>query len=204
MKKIVLLLSVLFMLPMTANAKNGIGLLFGPEGEVEYEKLKAENETLNNGDKEDLKKNFGIHAWFEGEPNGNAVFGGRAAFTTAEGDASEGDYKMIDLGLWSRFTLGPGTTEISLVGSAGVTYGMLEADGEGFEVEGSGIGWHVLAGPMVSLTAGTLPINISVFYTLTSISTFDLELKGNDGSKLDAEYEDVSVSRILASVGANF
>ncbi|MGB0648095.1 MAG: hypothetical protein ACPGQS_13010, partial [Bradymonadia bacterium] len=88
MKKIVVLLSVLFMLPMTASAKNGIGLLFGPEGELEVDKLKTDAGSAD-GDKEDIKKNFGIHAWFEGQPSGNAVFGGRAAFTTAEGDESD-------------------------------------------------------------------------------------------------------------------
>lgn len=202
MKKIVVLLSVLFMLPMTASAKNGIGLLFGPEGELEVDKLKTDAGSAD-GDKEDIKKNFGIHAWFEGQPSGNAVFGGRAAFTTAEGDETDNDYRFFDLGVWSRFTLGPGATEISLVGSAGLTYGMLEGSNEGVDLEGAGIGWHVLAGPMVSLTAGTLPINISVFYSLTSIGTVDAEVSGN-GQKADLEFDDVSVSRILASVGANF
>ena len=202
MKKIILLVSLILMLPMGAHAKNGIGLLFGPEGEIEVDKFKTDTESFD-GDKEDLKKNFGIHAWFEGQPSGNAVFGGRAAFTTAEGDDSENDYRFIDLGIWSRFTLGPGATEISLVGSAGVTYAMLEGSNDGIDLEGSGIGWHILAGPMVSLTAGTLPINLAVFYSMTTIGTLDAELSG-DGQSADVEYDDVSVSRILASVGTNF
>ena len=95
MKKVVLLFSLMLILPMMANAKNGIGLLFGPEGEIEADKIKTDDGSADGG-KEDLKKNFGIHAWFEGQPNGNAVFGGRAAFTTAEGDNSDNDYSFFE------------------------------------------------------------------------------------------------------------
>ena len=199
MKQLMILMTVLLTLPSMAQAKGGLGLLFGPEGEIEVDALRVDGEKFD-GAKEDTKKNFGIHGWFEGEPSGNAVFGGRAAFTTAEGDDSNNEYTFLDVGLWSRFTLGPGATEISFVGSAGMTYGMLEGGDTDANIEGSGIGWHVLAGPMISLTAGTLPVNLGVFYSYTSIGTVDVE----DGAGDEAEFEDVIVSRITASVGVNF
>lgn len=34
MKKIIVLVTLVLMLPMAGHAKNGIGLLFGPEGEI--------------------------------------------------------------------------------------------------------------------------------------------------------------------------
>ena len=203
MKRVcIILLGLLLSLPVAAQPKWGVGLLFGPEGEIEVDKVRSGGETFN-GDKEDTKKNFGVHAWFEGQPSGNAVFGGRVAYTSANGDDSDNDYGFVDAGLWSRFTLGPGATEISIVGSAGVTYGMVEGENGGAKLEGSGIGWHALAGPMVSLKAGTLPINLAVFYSYTSISSVDVELSGG-GDKIEGEFEDVVFSRITASVGVNF
>lgn len=80
---------------------------------------------------------------------------------------------------------------------------MLEGSSDGIDLEASGIGWHILAGPMVSLNAGTLPINLAVFYSMTTIGTLDAEVSGG-GQSADGEFDDVSVSRILASVGANF
>ena len=56
---------------------------------------------------------------------------------------------------------------------------------------------------MVSLKAGTLPINLAVFYSYTSISSVDVELSGG-GDKIEGEFEDVVFSRITASVGVNF
>ena len=199
---VVIILGLLLSLPVAAQTKGGLGLLFGPEGEIEVDSVTTGGQKFD-GAKEDTKKNFGFHAWFEGQPSGNAVFGGRAAYTGTNGDDSDNDYSFVDVGLWSRFTLGPGATEISLVGSAGVTYGMVEGESEGADLEGSGIGWHVLAGPMISLNAGTLPINLSVFYSYTSIGTVDVEVSSG-GSKAEGEFEDVVFSRVTASVGVNF
>ena len=87
----------------------------------------------------------------------------------------------IALSMWDMVSIYARTwsTEISLV----VLRRNLRHGGRqerGADLEGSGIGWHVLAGPMISLNAGTLPINLSVFYSYTSIGTVD---GGEGGSK---------------------
>ena len=56
MKRVcIILLGLLLSLPVAAQPKWGVGLLFGPEGEIEVDKVSSGGETFN-GDKEDTKE----------------------------------------------------------------------------------------------------------------------------------------------------
>lgn len=201
---LILLIGLFFAIGANAQGKKSIGLMFGPEGEVEADDITVEGVSQNASPsdlKSKLKGNFGVFGWFEGPQSGNVAFGGRGAFAFSEIKDSKEEMKLIDLGAWSRLVVSPGATELSLFGSAGLSYILTEGKVDGQTAEGDGLGWHVLGGAMAEFDAGTLRMTASVFYQLTSFGEVEYDVSTNQGN-FTFGLEDSQITRLFFGVGA--
>jgi hypothetical protein len=176
------------------------GMASGDVDEIEV-KAQGQKQTID-GDDEDLESNFGLAATYEFSMSPRITLGPRLAFLTSEGDDSENILRTVDIGGIARFFFNDGQWRAFGAAGLGATYVMLKNDDT--DLEGSGIGYHVLVGGGVQGdVSDSVGFVAGLYFNYQGISSIegDAEIRG---IKVDAEYKDAVASRMLLAAGITF
>lgn len=192
----------------TAHAANGLEaeLLLGVNGEVEADQISCQagcsgSQALSD---EDLEKNFGVAATYERAVKPQLRVGARASYVTGQGDDSDQDLSMANLGGWVRYLIPAGKATVHVGGDLGPTYAMSETMVQGFAMDFSGVGFHVVAGGGVSAPLGQgVEFRGGLYYSYENIGSLEASETINGGT-VKLEVEDLVATRVLLTAGIAF
>lgn len=181
-------------------------LMLGVNGEAEADQISCRSgctgtQALSD---EDLEKNLGVAATYERAVKPRLRVGGRASYVTGQGDDTDQDLAMLNVGGWARYLIPAGPATVHVGADLGPTYATSEVAVAGIAMDFSGLGYHVVAGGGVSAPlGGGVEFRGGLYYSYESVGSLEADESFN-GQAVEVEIEDLVATRVLVTAGIAF
>lgn len=189
-------------LTQTAYAQKAVHVvgLLGFSAEAEYDEVKVDGRSVQDGESEDLEDNFGLQVTIDTAVSKQLRVGVRLAGMTAKGEATDATYLTADGGLWLRLTFPTGGVIPFIGAGAGVTWLSIESEEREVlgEVTLDGVGWHVMGGFGVEIPSDGVSFTAGLYFSRQNV-----EPEG-DANEVKITLADGLLSRTLLAAGLAF